>query len=173
MRHTPTLAGLLATLVLLAPPSPAAGAREGVLPLSAFPTEPVVVETRSARRHEFRAWRAETDAEKMQGLMFVPDIEPDQGMIFVYDPPQPVAMWMKNTLLPLDMLFVDAAGCVVRIERDARPGSLETIRSGAPVMLVVELKGGTAKALGIANGDRVRRPAFGWPPPGLPCTTGR
>jgi hypothetical protein len=94
-------------------------------------------------------------------------------MIFVYDPPQPVAMWMKNTLLPLDMLFVDAAGCVVRTVREARPGSLDTIASGAPVALVVELRGGTARALGIANGDRVRRPAVDWPPPGLPCTTGR
>jgi hypothetical protein len=173
MRSTPILLALLAATVLVAPPSPAAGAREGVLPLTAFPREPLVVETRSARRHAFDAWRAETDAEKMQGLMFVRDIEPDQAMIFVYDPAQPVAMWMKNTLLPLDMLFVDAAGCVVRIEHDARPGSLDTIRSGAPVALVVELEGGTARALGIAKGDRVRRPAFGWPPPGLPCTTGK
>ena len=173
MRLKTPLAALMAATVLFAPPAPAAGAPEGVLPLSAFPREPLVVETRSARRHEFEAWRAETDAEKMQGLMFVPAIEPDQAMIFIYDPPQLVAMWMKNTLLPLDMLFVDAAGCVVRIERDARPGSLDTITSGAPVALVVELKGGTAKALGIASGDRVRRPTVAWPPPGLPCTTGR
>jgi len=173
MRLAPPLAALLATTLLFAPPSPAAGVREGVLPLSAFPREPLVVETRSARRHAFEAWRAETDAEKMQGLMFVRDIEPEQAMIFVYDPPQHAAMWMKNTLLSLDMLFVDAAGCVVRIAREARPGSLDTIASGAPVALVVELRGGTARALGIANGDRVRRPAVDWPPPGLPCTTGR
>lgn len=173
MRFTRLLTALLASAVLVAPPARSAGVPAGAVPLSAFPTEPVIVETRSARQHPFRAWRAETDAEKMQGLMFVPDIEPDQAMIFVYEPAQFVAMWMKNTLLPLDMLFVDAAGCVVRIEHDARPGSLETIRSGAPVVLVVELEGGTAKALGLGKGDRVRRPAVDWPPPGLPCTTAR
>jgi uncharacterized membrane protein (UPF0127 family) len=68
------------------------------------------------------------------------------------------------------MLFVDAAGCVVKTVHEARPESLDTIASGAPVALVVELKGGTTKALGIAAGDRVQRPSAGWPPPGLPCT---
>ena len=59
--------------------------------------------------------------------MFVRDMRPDQAMFFVYEPPQHVAMWMKNTLLPLDMLFVDEAGCVAKTVRDARPGSLDTI----------------------------------------------
>jgi hypothetical protein len=94
-------------------------------------------------------------------------------MFFVYEPPQRVAMWMKNTLLPLDMLFVDEAGCVAKTVRDARPGSLDTISADGQIALVVELKGGTAKALGIEAGDRVQRPDANWPDRGLPCTPQR
>ena len=144
-----------------------------VLPLSAFPREPIVIETRSARRHSFEAWRADTPATREQGLMFVRDMRPDQAMFFVYEPPQHVAMWMKNTLLPLDMLFVDEAGCVAKTVRDARPGSLDTISADGQIALVVELKGGTAKALGIEAGDRVQRPDANWPDRGLPCTRQR
>ena len=154
--------------------APAAAAGGAVIPLSAFPREAIVIETRSARRHSFEAWRAETPATLAQGLMFVRDIRPDQAMIFVYRPPQRAAMWMKNTLLPLDMLFVDAAGCVAKAVRDARPGSLDTISAaGWQIALVVELKGGTTKALGIEVGDRVQRPAADWPDRGLPCTRQR
>jgi uncharacterized membrane protein (UPF0127 family) len=104
-----------------------------------------------------------------QGLMFVKSLRPDQAMIFVYDPPRHVAMWMKNTLIPLDMLFVDEYGCVVKVQRDARPGSLDTIQSGEPVELVVELAGGSTKSLGIGVGDRVTRPDADLP---LTRTTG-
>jgi uncharacterized protein len=163
------LAALLPQVV-----APAAAAGEAVIPLSAFPREALVIETRSARRHSFEAWRAETPATLAQGLMFVRDIRPDQAMIFVYDPPQHVAMWMKNTLLPLDMLFVDEAGCVAKTVRDARPGSLDMISAaGWQIALVVELKGGTTKALGIEVGDRVQRPHADWPDRGLPCTRQR
>ena len=154
--------------------APASAAGVSVIPLSAFPREAIVIETRSARRHTFEAWRAETPATLAQGLMFVRDIRPDQAMIFVYDPPQRVTMWMKNTLLPLDMLFVDAAGCVAKAVRDARPGSLATISAvDWEIALVVELKGGTTKALGIEVGDRVQRPDADWPDRGLPCTRQR
>jgi uncharacterized membrane protein (UPF0127 family) len=170
MKPSALLITLLSAVALLAPGAGAADPATSVLPLSAFPREPIVIETRSARRHTFASWRADTDATRTQGLMFVRDMRPEQAMIFVYDPAQYVAMWMKNTLLSLDMLFVDAAGCVVKTVHEARPESLDTIASGAPVALVVELKGGTTKALGIAAGDRVQRPSAGWPPPGLPCT---
>jgi uncharacterized membrane protein (UPF0127 family) len=153
--------------------APAAAAGDAVIPLSAFPREALVIETRSARRHSFEAWRAETPATLQQGLMFVVDIRPDQAMIFVYEPPQHVTMWMKNTLLPLDMLFVDEAGCVAKTVRDARPRSLDTISADGQIALVVELKGGTAKALGIEAGDRVQRPDANWPDRGLPCTRQR
>ena len=147
-------AALLAALLLLGV-APAATAGDGVIPLSAFPREPIVIETRSARRHAFDAWRADTPATREQGLMFVREMRPDQAMFFVYEPPQHVAMWMKNTLLPLDMLFVDEAGCVAKTVRDARPGSLDTISADGQIALVVELKGGTTRALGIEAGDRV------------------
>lgn len=154
--------------------APAAAAGDAAIPLSAFPREAIVIETRSARRHMFEAWRADTPATLAQGLMFVRDIRPDQAMIFVYRPPQRAAMWMKNTLLPLDMLFVDAAGCVAKAVRDAQPGSLATISAeDSQIVLVVELKGGTTKALGIEVGDRVQRPDADWPDRGLPCTRQR
>jgi len=173
---TPTRTFMLSMLLAVLLPHGVAVALEPgdtVLPLSAFPREPIVIETRSARRHSFDAWRADTPATREQGLMFVRDMRPDQAMFFVYEPPQHVAMWMKNTLLPLDMLFVDEAGCVAKTVRDARPGSLDTISADGQIALVVELKGGTSKALGIEAGDRVQRPDANWPDRGLPCTRQR
>ena len=146
------------------PAAPADPGSRGSLPLSAFPRERIVIETRSARRHVFEAWRADEPATRAQGLMWVEQLPPDRAMIFVYDPPQRVGMWMKNTLVPLDMLFVDQSGCVVRVHERAEPGSLETIDSGDRVVLVVELAGGSAGTRGIARGDRVLRPAAGSPP---------
>jgi uncharacterized membrane protein (UPF0127 family) len=153
------VAGLLPMFVHAAAPA-------GTLPLSAFPRERIAVETRaSIRRHLFEAWRADTARTRAQGFMFVEDaaVQPDQAMIFIYDPPEYVSMWMKNTLLPLDMLFVDERGCVVTIRQNAEPGSLKTIASGVPVVLVVELKAGTVAAQSIAVGDRVLRLDAGWP----------
>ena len=138
----------------------------GTVPLSAFPRERIAVETRASfRRHLFEAWRADSPQTREQGFMFVEDsaVRPDQAMIFIYDPPQYVGMWMKNTLLPLDMLFVDQRGCVVTIKQNAKPGSLATIVSRVPVSLVVELKAGTITAQGMAVGDRVLRLDADWP----------
>jgi uncharacterized protein len=175
---TPRRRGVLALLTLLAgsllPHGGAvAGAGDAVIPLSAFPRERIVIETRSARRHSFEAWRADTPATVTQGLMYIREIRQDQAMIFVYEPPRHVAMWMKNTLLPLDMLFVDEAGCVAKTVRDARPGSLDTISADGQIALVGELMGGTTKALGIETGDRVQRPDAHWPSNGRPCTRQR
>jgi len=81
-------------------------------------------------------------------------------------------MWMKNTLIPLDMLFVDAEGCIVHLHERATPGSLATIEAGGPVELVVELAGGTARTLRISVGDQVVRPDAGWPERPGRCATG-
>lgn len=145
------------------------------VPLSAFPQERIAVETRSVRRHLFDAWRAESPAAREQGLMFVEDGEMrrDQAMIFVYDQPEYVSMWMKNTLLPLDMLFVDPHGCIVTIKEHAKPGSLATIDSRYPVSLVVELKAGVVSEAGMQVGDRVVRIDAGWPvDTAVKCTLG-
>jgi len=147
----------------------AADEQDGILPLSAFPREPIAIETRAARRHLLEAWRASTPKMRAQGLMFVDDIRADQAMIFVYQQPEMVEMWMRNTIIPLDMLFADAFGCVVKLHEHARPGSLATIQADVPVALVVELKAGTARALGVGVGDRVTRPSAGWPRDPRPC----
>lgn len=178
MRLLPSWRPLVAVTLLVGlctPVSRAVPAPAGVLPLSAFPRERIAVETRSSfRRVLFDAWRAESPAEREQGLMFVRDeqMRPDQAMIFVYEPPQHVAMWMKNTLLPLDMLFVDDGGCVVTIKERARPQSLATIDSRLPVALVVEVKAGTVAQHGIRVGDRVLRLEAGSPEASASCAGG-
>lgn len=166
-------AWVLAAICLVPAPSGADVSRASLIPLADFPREEIVVETRSARRHEFEAWRADTPRTREQGLMFVREFGAQQAMIFVYDPPTNVSMWMKNTLLPLDMLFVDSNGCVVKVKSGAQPGSLAIISAGTPVVLVVELRDGTAAALGIGVGDRVMRPRLGWPAGQASCASGR
>jgi uncharacterized membrane protein (UPF0127 family) len=126
-------------------------------PLDTFPRERIAVETRSARRFVFQAWRADTSETRAQGLMFVEALDPSQAMIFIYDPPQQVTMWMKNTYLPLDMLFADQAGCIVKVAANIEPLSLESIAGPVPVAYVVEISAGTAAAHGITTGDRIVR----------------
>jgi uncharacterized protein len=167
------LPGALLCFVLSAPVAGVADGPRHALPLSAYPRERIAIETRASfRRRLFDAWRAESRAAREQGLMFVRDSEmrPDQAMIFVYEPPQRVAMWMKNTLLALDMLFVDARGCVVTIQERAQPQSLATIESRVPVVLVVELKAGTVATHAIRVGDRVLRLDAGWPQTETDCS---
>ena len=167
--RVPALAATVLLCIAASAPPPGL-ASEALLPLSAFPRERIAVETRGARRHLFEAWRADTPETRSQGLMFVKSLRPEQAMIFVYAPPQRVAMWMKNTLIPLDMLFVDDGGCVVKVHPRARPGDLDTIAADQPVVLVVELAGGTAATLGLGQGDRVVRLDAGWPREPRPCT---
>lgn len=124
-------------------------------------------------RESFAVEVADDAEERAQGLMFRSAMSPASGMLFVYDGPRRVQFWMKNTLIPLDMLFVDDAGCVVKVHEQARPHSLDAIESGQPVVLVVELQGGAAHSLGIAAGDRVARPSAGWPRASHPCRTPR
>jgi uncharacterized membrane protein (UPF0127 family) len=128
----------------------------GRQPLSDFARTTLRIETPSGRAHRFEVYVARSDREHMQGLMYVESLPPGEGMIFPYDPPRPVAMWMKNTLIPLDMLFIRADGTIANIIADVEPQSLDSRRSDGPVALVLELNGGTAKKLGIAAGARVR-----------------
>lgn len=103
---------------------------------------------------------ADEPAERSQGLMFRRELAPRAGMLFDFGTTGPITMWMKNTLIPLDMLFVDAGGRIVGIARETVPRSLDTISSGQPVRAVIEIAGGAAAELGIAEGDLVARPLF-------------
>jgi uncharacterized membrane protein (UPF0127 family) len=94
-------------------------------------------------------------------LMFRRSLAPDAGMLFDYKHPTMATMWMRNTLIPLDMLFVDAQGRIINIQQRAVPQSDDIIAAAAPVRAVIELNGGTAERLGIAPGDQVVHPVFG------------
>jgi uncharacterized membrane protein (UPF0127 family) len=104
--------------------------------------------------HRFTVEVAATPEQQEIGLMFRRAIDPDRGMIFPYDPPQAVAFWMKNTLIPLDMVFIRADGTIARITT-ATPLSLDPVPSGEPVAAVLEIAGGRAAQLGIDAGDKV------------------
>jgi uncharacterized membrane protein (UPF0127 family) len=111
--------------------------------------------------HRFKVELAETLAQMTQGLMFRTSLAPDAGMLFDYKQPTVATMWMRNTLIPLDMLFVDAQGRIVNIHQRAVPLSLDVISAAAPVRVVIELNGGTASRLGIEPGDQVIHAIFG------------
>jgi uncharacterized protein len=98
--------------------------------------------------------------EKELGLMFRTELADTQGMLFPYAAPQEVSMWMHNTYIPLDMVFIRADGTVHRIERRAEPLSDRIISSEGPVSAVLELAGGAAERLGLKPGDHVRHPIF-------------
>jgi hypothetical protein len=118
--------------------------------------------TQAGQRHAFQVEIADTDAERRRGLMFRERLGERQGMLFLYPTQREVGIWMRNTLLPLDVLFIDGGGRIVRIAHDAVPYSEATIRSGRPVGAVLEINAGTAHALGIREGDVVHF-APGWP----------
>jgi len=103
---------------------------------------------------------AQTDAERTQGLMFRKSLPEQHGMLFDFKVDQPVYMWMKNTYIPLDMLFIRSDGTIARIAANTTPLSTATIASGEPVRAVIEIAGGAAKKLGIAPGDHVAHPIF-------------
>lgn len=98
---------------------------------------------------------AESSEEKARGLMFRTSLPDSQGMLFPYSPPQEITMWMKNTYIPLDMVFIRADGIVHRIEARTEPLSEKTIASNGNVSAVLELAGGAAQRLGLKPGDSV------------------
>jgi hypothetical protein len=108
---------------------------------------------------------AETPEDKSIGLMFRTELADDHGMLFPYDKSQDVSMWMHNTYIPLDMVFIRADGTVHRIESRAEPLSDRIINSEGPVKGVLELAAGAAERLGLKPGDRVRYPFFIQPAP--------
>lgn len=111
--------------------------------------------------HRFTVEVAATPAQMEQGLMFRRALADNAGMLFDFKQPTMATMWMRNTLIPLDMLFVDAQGRIVNIHERAVPESDNVIPAAAPVRAVIELNGGTAARLGIAPGDKVEHSVFG------------
>jgi len=116
--------------------------------------ESVTILTKAGRQ-TFTAEIATTPAQRERGLMFRTRLAERHGMLFDFGQEQEVRMWMKNTLIPLDMVFIGADGRIHRIEQNARPGSLDLISSKGPVRSVLELKAGTARKYGIEPGDRI------------------
>jgi uncharacterized protein len=162
-RHSAAIANLatLVASVLLLTAAPASGQSPDLpLQLSSYPRTQLRI-TSPPRSHapwsrEFAVWVADTPERAEQGLMFVSDLPENKGMVFPLDPPRVEHMWMKNTYIELDMLFVRADGRVTKIIERAKPLSLETLSSDEPVAAVLELKGGLAAKLGLKTGDVVR-----------------
>jgi uncharacterized membrane protein (UPF0127 family) len=116
---------------------------------------PLTVTSAEGQVHGFVVEVARTPEEQARGLMERQSLAPDRGMLFPYQTPQAVAFWMKNTLIPLDMVFIAPGGRILRIEANTVPLSLEPVGSGEAVEAVLELAGGRSAELGIAAGDRV------------------
>jgi uncharacterized protein len=162
-RQSPAIArfAVLAAAALLwsVPRAPAQSA-DAPLPLSSFPrTQLRISPPAGAAAHwsrEFDVWIADTPERAQQGLMFVSDLPENKGMVFPLEPPRVETMWMKNTYIELDMLFINADGRVTKIIERAHPMSPEILSSDEPVAAVLELKGGLSAKLGLKNGDLVR-----------------
>jgi len=152
LRLTLCLALAVGAAALVSPPAyaqngPAAG------------LEPLTVVTGSGR-HLFQVEVMRTPDQRARGLMHRQFMPADRGMLFDFKQVEPVAMWMQNTYISLDMLFIRADGTVARIAERAEPLSTRTIPSGEPVLSVLEINGGMAEKLGIKPGDKVEHPLF-------------
>jgi uncharacterized membrane protein (UPF0127 family) len=121
--------------------------------------ETVAIETPDDRLL-FQVEVADDENERARGLMFRRSLAEGEGMIFLYPSPRPVAFWMKNTYLPLDLVFIAEGGLVTGVARNASPLSEEPIPSVVPVIAVLEINGGLAQRLGIEPGARVRHPIY-------------
>jgi uncharacterized protein len=110
--------------------------------------------------HSFNVEVMVSDQERSLGLMYRRSLPENSGMLFIYDPPQQATMWMKNTLIPLDMVFISADARVHRIEENAEPFSETLIPSDGDVVAVLELNGGEADKIGLRPGDKVIYPGL-------------
>ena len=129
------------------------------LPIPAFGGEPLTIASQKGPIR-FKVEVALTEAQQEHGLMCRKSIGRDRGMLYVFSDRRPVAFWMKDTLAPLDLLFIDASGSIFGIVANAKPQSLDPIRSVAAVAAVLEINGGEAEAFHIQVGDRVQSKAL-------------
>ncbi|MFG5117569.1 DUF192 domain-containing protein [Methylorubrum sp. POS3] len=146
------LAALSAPLTVARAEAPATGTEQAK-------TEPLAILAQDGRR-AFQVEVMRNDAQRAKGLMYRRSMPADHGMLFDFERPLPVNMWMKNTYIPLDMVFIRSDGSIARIAADTEPLSTQIIASGEPVLAVLELNAGTAAKLGIRAGDRIEHPLF-------------
>ncbi len=153
-KFKPGLAGLAYMILLVTGVTTARAADNG-----AFDHSRLVLAGASGR-YEFQVEMATTPAQRRLGLMYRPRMAVDAGMLFDYGTPRRIAMWMKNTVISLDMIFIAADGRIVSIAENTTPFSLTAIGSGGPVRAVLEVNAGTAARLGLKSGDRVEHEIF-------------
>ncbi len=134
----------------------------GDLPKGAplFPQSSMDIDLAGGKKISFKIEVATTPQQEAFGLMFRKSLADDAGMFFVFNPPQTISMWMKNTYIPLDMLFVRADGVITKIVTNAQPFDLTPITSNEPVAAVVEISGGEAARGNIQVNDKVSHPPF-------------
>ena len=140
-------------VLLLGPVASIAGADAAKLRV-----EPVVLVSETGR-HTINAEIADTPGRRSSGLMFRRSLDRDAGMLFIYDRPRNITMWMKNTFISLDMIFADADGDIIRIARETEPFSLDIIEGGGPANFVLEVPAGTARRLKLKRGDKLEHAA--------------
>lgn len=128
-------------------------------PALAMRREPMTLVTANGEK-QISVEITESNEEKMRGLMFRTSLADDQGMLFFYERAQDVTMWMRNTYIPLDMVFIKADGTVHRIEVRTEPLSERIISSQGDVVACLELAGGASERLGLKPGDKVRHKLF-------------
>lgn len=165
MKTVTRLAGMAVAIALVAcspvaagnkagPATAAASAAPAVHPVSGLPVIALTATTASGA-HRFRVEVARSQAEQSRGLMFRTEMGRDEGMIFPYDPPSRTAFWMKNTVIPLDIVYVGIDHKVLNIAANAVPYDLRPLPSDGPVSGVLELVGGRAAEIGLKRGDSV------------------
>ena len=131
--------------------------------LAAFPSGTLTISDggkSKKAKHTLTVWLADTPQRQAQGLMFVRSLPAERGMLFVHAEPRAISMWMKNTYIPLDMVFIDPDGRIQQIVEQTTPHSLDLIRSNAPARAVLEIAGGEARRLGLHAGQQVNHPAL-------------
>lgn len=125
-----------------------------------YKTAPLTIVAQDGQQHNFIVEVAQTDQQKSYGLMFREELADDKGMIFLFEKEEKRGFWMKNTLIFLDMIFVNEAGTVVKVHSMAQPHDTTMISSDIPAKAVIEVRGGLAADLGINAGDRIQFKGF-------------
>jgi uncharacterized membrane protein (UPF0127 family) len=130
----------------------------GMLPLAACSSDDRLVAHTATGDHAFTVELVDTPESRQQGLMFRQSLDKDAGMLFDFRREQQTAFWMRNTFIPLDMIFIAADGTVKTIHVNAKPHDPTSISSGVPVRFVLEIPGGRSVEIGLKPGDRIEHP---------------